>query len=268
MDPLTRGSIFHDIQARFFRELRVARRAAGDGAEPRRRRAGARRHDRRGGGARARRAGAGRRARVGRRSGVDPARPARLAALRRRRTATSGMPSDFEYRVRPRARRARCRAAAANAVTIEGGFRLRGAIDLIEEHRQIEACCASPTTRPAAGPIASRRSSSAAAPCCSRCSMAMAVEAALGARVSHGRLFYCTSAGSFVEHPIPLNDTTRARGLEVLQRHRPRHRDRVPRRRAGRGRVRPLRLPPACAAPTCGAGCSASRRTSLPTCWS
>ena len=34
MDPLTRGSIFHDIQARFFRALQVARRAAGDGGRP------------------------------------------------------------------------------------------------------------------------------------------------------------------------------------------------------------------------------------------
>ena len=46
---------------------------------------------------------------------------------------------------------------------------------------------------------------------------AMAVEAALGRPVSHGRLFYCTAAGSYYEHPIPLNEMTRAAGLEVLQ---------------------------------------------------
>jgi CRISPR/Cas system-associated exonuclease Cas4 (RecB family) len=45
----------------------------------------------------------------------------------------------------------------------------------------------------------------------------IAVEAALGTTVSQGRLFYCTSAGSFVEHAIPLNDSTRARGMEVLR---------------------------------------------------
>jgi ATP-dependent helicase/nuclease subunit B len=43
------------------------------------------------------------------------------------------------------------------------------------------------------------------------------VEQALSRPVSYGRLFYCTSAGSFYPHPIPLNDTTRAAGLEVLQ---------------------------------------------------
>jgi hypothetical protein len=45
----------------------------------------------------------------------------------------------------------------------------------------------------------------------------VADEAALGARVSYGRLFYCTSVGSFSEHGIPLNDVTRAQGLEVLR---------------------------------------------------
>jgi CRISPR/Cas system-associated exonuclease Cas4 (RecB family) len=46
---------------------------------------------------------------------------------------------------------------------------------------------------------------------------AMAVEKALDAPVSQGRLFYCTSAGSFYEHPIPLNEVTRAAGFEVLR---------------------------------------------------
>src|SRR4029450_2521606 len=42
-------------------------------------------------------------------------------------------------------------------------------------------------------------------------------EPALAPPVSHGRLFYCTAAGSFFEQPIPLNEMTRAAGLEVLQ---------------------------------------------------
>ncbi len=45
----------------------------------------------------------------------------------------------------------------------------------------------------------------------------VAVEAALGARVSHGRLFYCTAAGSFSTHEIPLNDASREAGLDVLR---------------------------------------------------
>ncbi len=50
---------------------------------------------------------------------------------------------------------------------------------------------------------------------------AVAVEAALGTRVGYGRLFYCTSAGSFTEHGIPLNDPNRARRAGGAARHRP-----------------------------------------------
>ena len=46
---------------------------------------------------------------------------------------------------------------------------------------------------------------------------AMAIEAALDQPVYCGRLYYCTSAGSFHAHEIPLNERTREAGLEVLQ---------------------------------------------------
>jgi CRISPR/Cas system-associated exonuclease Cas4 (RecB family) len=45
----------------------------------------------------------------------------------------------------------------------------------------------------------------------------LAVEALVGRPVSHGRLFYCTSAGGFHPHPIPINDRTRQAGLDVLR---------------------------------------------------
>ena len=45
----------------------------------------------------------------------------------------------------------------------------------------------------------------------------MVVEKALGSAVRSGRLFYCTSAGGFAEHEIPLNDVNRSAGSEVLQ---------------------------------------------------
>ena len=32
-----------------------------------------------------------------------------------------------------------------------------------------------------------------------------------------GRLFYCTAAGGFTEHEIPLNDANRRAGLEALE---------------------------------------------------
>jgi hypothetical protein len=45
----------------------------------------------------------------------------------------------------------------------------------------------------------------------------LAVAQALGRPVAAGRLYYCTSAGGFHPHPIPINDTTRRLGLEALE---------------------------------------------------
>jgi ATP-dependent helicase/nuclease subunit B len=45
----------------------------------------------------------------------------------------------------------------------------------------------------------------------------LAVEQALGKPVKVGRLFYCTSAGQFTDHPIPLNEQNRRAGLEALE---------------------------------------------------
>ena len=45
----------------------------------------------------------------------------------------------------------------------------------------------------------------------------LAVERALEKPVTAGRLFYCTAAGGFTEHEIPLNETNRRAGLEALE---------------------------------------------------
>ena len=44
----------------------------------------------------------------------------------------------------------------------------------------------------------------------------VAIEQALGKRVTEGRLFYATTAGGFADHAIPINDYTRGQGLQVL----------------------------------------------------
>ncbi|PYR58673.1 MAG: PD-(D/E)XK nuclease family protein, partial [Acidobacteria bacterium] len=43
-----------------------------------------------------------------------------------------------------------------------------------------------------------------------------AVGEGLKKKVTAGRLFYCTTAGGFVEHEIPINDYTRGQGLQAL----------------------------------------------------
>ena len=54
----------------------------------------------------------------------------------------------------------------------------------------------------------------------------VAVEQGLGKKVVEGRLFYCTTAGGFAEHAIPINDYTRGQGLQVLDDRRSRGRSR------------------------------------------
>ena len=45
----------------------------------------------------------------------------------------------------------------------------------------------------------------------------VALERITGEPVSEGRLSYCTTAGQFETHVIPLDDVIRRRGLEVLE---------------------------------------------------
>jgi CRISPR/Cas system-associated exonuclease Cas4 (RecB family) len=45
----------------------------------------------------------------------------------------------------------------------------------------------------------------------------MAIEAILSKPVVSGRLFYCTAAGGFTEHEIPLSDPNRRAALEALE---------------------------------------------------
>jgi ATP-dependent helicase/nuclease subunit B len=45
----------------------------------------------------------------------------------------------------------------------------------------------------------------------------LAVETIFGRPVREGRLFYATTAGGFVEHPVPLSEANRRAGLEALE---------------------------------------------------
>ncbi len=45
----------------------------------------------------------------------------------------------------------------------------------------------------------------------------LAVEQALDAQVTSGRLFYCTAPGGFTDHEIPINEANRRAGLEALE---------------------------------------------------
>ena len=214
MDPLTRGSVFHEIQAQFLRGL------AGSDALPitaanidRARktldevvnRVSATRHDELA-------------------PAVERVWADEIASIRRdlhgwlqylERDGAEWMPSYFElaFGSVPGERDA---ASIRHDIALEGGYLLRGAVDLIERHRAtglLRVTDHKTGRRPDRMDQLIVGGGAVLQPAL----YGLAIEAGLKSRVSQGRLFYCTGAGGYAEHEIPLNDRTRAAGIEVLQ---------------------------------------------------
>jgi CRISPR/Cas system-associated exonuclease Cas4 (RecB family) len=101
-------------------------------------------------------------------------------------------------------------------VVLAGGYRLRGAIDLIEEHRQTGVVRVT-DHKTGRRPDQIEKTVVGGGQVLQPVLYAMATEAALARVVSHGRLFYCTAAGGFSVHEIPLSERTRGAAIEVLQ---------------------------------------------------
>ena len=214
MDPLTRGSIFHDIQARFFRELQsrgglpvttanvdAARAVLEQTLEE----VTAREHEKLA-------------------PAVERVWTDEVASIRRDlvawldylvRDGDEWEPTRFEFAF-GRVPGLRDATSLSEDVVIEGGFRLRGAIDLIETHRQTKVVRVT-DHKTGRKPDKIEKTIVGGGAVLQPVLYAMVVEQALSATVHCGRLFYCTSAGSFFEHPIPLSETTRGAGLEVLR---------------------------------------------------
>jgi CRISPR/Cas system-associated exonuclease Cas4 (RecB family) len=214
MVPLTRGSIFHDIQARFFRALQargalpvtaanldtarlVLERTTDEVAT--------REHDELA-------------------PAVERVWADEIASIRRdllawlhylARDGEEWQPARFEFAFGP-VPGERDATSVRDDVVLEGGFRLRGAIDLIETNRTTNLIRVT-DHKTGRKPERIEKMIIGGGAVLQPVLYALAVETALEAPVSHGRLFYCTSAGSFYEHPIPLNDMTRSAGLEVLR---------------------------------------------------
>jgi CRISPR/Cas system-associated exonuclease Cas4 (RecB family) len=214
MDPLTRGSIFHAIQFGFFRELQRRRdlpvteatlesaRGVLDGIIDE---VAAREHDELA-------------------PAVERVWADEIASIRRdlvawlyllARDGEQWDPSRFEFAF-GKVPGVRDASSINTDVVIEGGFKLRGAIDLIETHRQTKVLRVT-DHKTGRKPERIERTIIGGGAVLQPVLYAMVAEQALGAPVIGGRLFYCTSAGSFYPHEIPLSDTTRSAGLEVLR---------------------------------------------------
>jgi CRISPR/Cas system-associated exonuclease Cas4 (RecB family) len=214
MDPLTRGSLFHEMQARFLRTLRdrgalplmeEAIGAARSILDATIDAVAAREYERLA-------------------PAVDRVWTDEVTALRRdlhawlhylARDGSDWNPIHFEFGF-GHVPGERDPASVADEVTLEGGYQLRGAIDLIEEQRSTGLLRVT-DHKTGRKPDRIDRVIIGGGTVLQPVLYSVAAERALGRGVSRGRLFYCTAAGSFAEHEIPLNERTRAAGLEVLQ---------------------------------------------------
>jgi CRISPR/Cas system-associated exonuclease Cas4 (RecB family) len=214
MDPLTRGSLFHEIQARFFDALktRAMLPVTADTLEPAAlvldevaERVATQKYDELA-------------------PAVDRVWNDEIASIRRdlhgwlhylARDGAEWRPRFFEFGFGavPGQRDVN---SLRDEVMLAGGYRLRGAVDLIEEHLAMKVLRVT-DHKTGRKPDRIEKVIIGGGAVLQPILYAMAVEAALGHPVSHGRLFYCTASGSYYEHPIPLNEMTRAAGLEVLQ---------------------------------------------------
>jgi len=99
-------------------------------------------------------------------------------------------------------------------VTIDGRFVLRGSVDLIE--RTPAGDMLRVTDHKTGKNRSNRDLVIGGGAVLQPVLYSAAVEQGLGKKVVSGRLYYCTTAGGFAEHPIQINDYNRAQGLHAL----------------------------------------------------
>jgi ATP-dependent helicase/nuclease subunit B len=236
LDPLTRGSIFHDAQARFFRALQkdgrlpvsgkdvavaldVLDRVIADVA------------------AKYEEDLAPAIDRVWRDEINDIARDLRVW-VRRMATADDAagsaaspadwIPTYFEFAFGLPGDDNRDPASVPEPVLVDGRFKLRGSVDLIETKRTSPAAPRSLHIAPPAPHLritdhktgrnrTTWKTVIGGGAILQPVLYGLVIEQALNANVVSGRLSYCTSAGGFVDHEIPINETNRRTGLEALE---------------------------------------------------
>jgi CRISPR/Cas system-associated exonuclease Cas4 (RecB family) len=213
LDPLTRGSIFHEAQAGFFRALKregrlpllpdqvpaalstldeVLARIAGTYEE----------------------ALAPAIERVWRDEIQDVSRDLHVWV---RRLAQEGgwTPEYFEYAFGLPGDEGRDPASRDEPVLVGGRFLLRGSVDLIERRGDGAACRV--TDHKTGRNRTTWKTVIGGGAILQPVLYSLAVEQALGVPIASGRLSYCTSAGGFVDHEIPINEANRHSGLEALE---------------------------------------------------
>ncbi len=212
LDPLTRGAMFHEVQAEFFRELHAAgrlpvREAGIQDALARLAaivsRVAAKYHEQL--------APAIERVWSDEVAGI--ARDLRVWA-RRLPDAGEWIPEYFEFSfgLHDEGRDPR---SVPDPVLVDGRFLLRGSVDLIE--RRTDRSALRVTDHKTGRNRTTWKTVIGGGTMLQPVLYSMVVEQALATPVTSGRLFYCTAPGGFVEHEIPVNDVNRGLGLEALE---------------------------------------------------
>ena len=212
LDPLTRGAIFHEVQAEFFRDLHGAGRLPVDEAGVNDAvarlnaivgRVGAKYDEKL----------APAIGRVWNDEIADIARDLRVWA-RRLPEAREWIPEYFEFSfgLHDEGRDPR---SAPDPVLVDDRFLLRGSVDLIE--RKKDGSSLRVTDHKTGKNRTTWKTVIGGGSTLQPVLYSMVVEQALAKPVTSGRLFYCTAPGGFAEHEIPLNEANRHLGLEALE---------------------------------------------------
>jgi CRISPR/Cas system-associated exonuclease Cas4 (RecB family) len=212
MDPLTRGSLFHETQAAFYRQMQQ------DGALPIR-------SDGVPAAARALEAILDRVATAYAEKlapAIDRVWRDEIDEIRRdlgiwlQKIAGNGpwQPAFFEFSfgLNDEGRDPR---SLPDPIVVDGRFILRGSVDLIEYRADVDAYRVTDhkTGKNRSTPDLIVGGGGVLQPVL----YSVAIEQGLGKKVAEGRLFYATTAGGFVEYAIPITDYTRQQGLQVLE---------------------------------------------------
>ena len=212
LDPLTRGALFHEVQAEFFRELKESGRLPVTAAtlpsalatiETLVTKVAAKYHEQL----------APAIERVWRDEIADIAKDLRVWA-RRLPDAGDWLPVYFEYSFGLRDE-GRDPSSRTDPVTIDGRFTLRGSIDLVEQKRGTTLYRI--TDHKTGKNRTTWKTVVGGGAILQPVLYSLAAEQALAASVSSGRLFYCTAAGGFTDHEIPINEANRRAGIEALE---------------------------------------------------
>jgi ATP-dependent helicase/nuclease subunit B len=212
MDPLTKGSLFHQVQAEFFRALQKAKLPI-SGAQKDRvletlddtlTRIAAEYYERL----------APAIDRVWR-DEIESMRTDLRVWVDQIATNAEWEPWLFEFAFGLPGQPGHDPASRPDPVTVNGRFVLRGSVDLVERKRGTKTLRVTDhkTGKNRSGKGAMIGGGTQLQPII----YSLAVEEATGCTVESGRFSYCTTSGGFTEHSVPIDERTRRMGIEVIE---------------------------------------------------